>query len=38
MGKIENAVQWALNIANDNSHGYDQINGYCYGNLCIYGR
>lgn len=25
MGKIENAVQWALNIANDPSHGYDQL-------------
>lgn len=25
MSKIETAVNWALNIANDNSHGYDQI-------------
>lgn len=23
---IESAVQWAINIANDNSHGYDQVN------------
>lgn len=22
--KVENAVQWMINIANDNSHGYDQ--------------
>lgn len=26
MGVIETALQWALNIANDNSHGYDQTN------------
>ena len=24
MGKIENAVQWMINLANDDSHGYDQ--------------
>lgn len=24
MGKVENAVIWAISIANDNSHGYDQ--------------
>ena len=24
MGKIETAVQWAVNTANDNSHGYSQ--------------
>ena len=24
MGKVDTAVQWALSIANDNSHGYDQ--------------
>jgi LysM repeat protein len=24
--KIDKAVKWAINIANDNSHGYDQIN------------
>lgn len=24
--KIENAVEWAIGIANDNSHGYDQTN------------
>lgn len=24
MGKIENATQWMINLANDNSHGYDQ--------------
>ena len=24
MSKVENAVQWAINIANDNTHGYDQ--------------
>lgn len=24
MGKIETAVQWAINTANDNSHGYSQ--------------
>lgn len=24
MGKIENAVNWAVSIANDNSHGYSQ--------------
>lgn len=26
MGKIETATQWAINIANDPSHGYDQDN------------
>lgn len=26
MGKVENAVVWAIGIANDNSHGYDQNN------------
>lgn len=26
MGKVETAISWALNIANDDSHGYDQIN------------
>lgn len=26
MSVIENAVTWAINIANDNTHGYDQIN------------
>lgn len=26
MGKIENAIIYMLEIANDNSHGYDQIN------------
>lgn len=26
MGVIETALAWALNIANDNSHGYDQTN------------
>lgn len=26
MSKIENAVIWAIAIANDDSHGYDQIN------------
>lgn len=26
MGKIETAVQWAINIANDSRHGYDQTN------------
>ena len=26
MSKVENAVVWAVGIANDNSHGYDQIN------------
>lgn len=26
MGKIENATQWIINLANDNSHGYDQTN------------
>lgn len=26
MGKIENATQWMINLANDNSHGYDQTN------------
>lgn len=26
MSVIENACSWAVNIANDNSHGYDQIN------------
>lgn len=25
MGKIENATQWMIDLANDNSHGYDQI-------------
>lgn len=25
MSVIEKAIQWAVNIANDNSHGYDQI-------------
>lgn len=24
MSKVEKAVQWAINIANDNTHGYDQ--------------
>ncbi|MDD3338931.1 MAG: peptidoglycan-binding protein [Lachnospiraceae bacterium] len=24
MGKIETATQWMINLANDNSHGYDQ--------------
>lgn len=24
MGKITNATQWMINLANDNSHGYDQ--------------
>lgn len=24
MGKLENAVQWMINLANDDSHGYDQ--------------
>lgn len=24
--KIEKALQWAINIANDNSHGYSQSN------------
>lgn len=26
MGKVENAVQWMIKIANDNSNGYDQNN------------
>lgn len=26
MGKIESATQWMVNLANDNSHGYDQTN------------
>lgn len=26
MGKIDDAVQWAKDIANDNTHGYDQTN------------
>lgn len=26
MGKIEDAVKWAKDIANDDSHGYDQDN------------
>lgn len=26
MSKIEKAIEWALNIANDSSHGYDQAN------------
>ena len=26
MGKIDTAVQWAVNTANDSSHGYDQTN------------
>ena len=26
MGKIETATKWIINIANDNSHGYDQDN------------
>ena len=26
MGKIETATQWAINVANDPSHGYDQDN------------
>ena len=26
MGKVENAVQWAIAIAHDNSHGYSQSN------------
>lgn len=26
MNKIDKAVEWAVNIANDNSHGYDQAN------------
>ena len=26
MGKIDKAIEWALNIANDSSHGYDQAN------------
>lgn len=26
MGKIETATKWIINIANDNSHGYDQNN------------
>lgn len=26
MSIIENAVTWAINIANDDTHGYDQIN------------
>ena len=26
MSKIESAVNWAIGIANDDSHGYDQIN------------
>ena len=26
MTKVEYAVQWALGIANDSSHGYSQIN------------
>lgn len=26
MGKIEDAVNWAVSIANDNSHGYSQTN------------
>ena len=25
MAKVENATKWAINIANDNSHGYDQL-------------
>ena len=25
MGIVEKAIAWALNIANDNSHGYDQV-------------
>ena len=24
MGKIETATQWMINLANDDSHGYDQ--------------
>ena len=24
MGKIETATQWMINLANDNTHGYDQ--------------
>ena len=26
MSKIDKAIEWALNIANDSSHGYDQAN------------
>lgn len=26
MGKIEQAVEWAVSVANDNSHGYSQAN------------
>lgn len=26
MGKIEDATQWMINLANDNTHGYDQTN------------
>lgn len=26
MSKIENATQWMIDLANDDSHGYDQIN------------
>jgi hypothetical protein len=26
MGKIETATQWMINLANDNTHGYDQDN------------
>lgn len=26
MGKVSNAVNWAVGIANDNTHGYDQTN------------
>ena len=26
MGKIETATQWMIDLANDNSHGYDQTN------------
>ena len=26
MSKIESATQWMINLANDDSHGYDQAN------------
>lgn len=26
MGKIETATQWMINLANDDTHGYDQAN------------
>lgn len=31
MSKIEDAVNWAVDIANDDTHGYDQSHRRSYG-------